>query len=72
MLWHSDAMFDRNIHSNHVIITSLDNYLPKPKAAGLSPVDSDEMSIFPNRLSSSEVKDCLAETTIISKFENNN
>ena len=27
MLWHSDAMFDRKNHSNHVIITSLDNYL---------------------------------------------
>ena len=27
MLWHSDAMIDRKIHSNHVIITSLGNYL---------------------------------------------
>ena len=27
MLWLSDAMFDSKLHSNHVIITSLDNYL---------------------------------------------
>ena len=27
MLWHSDAMVDRNIHCNHVTITSLVNYL---------------------------------------------
>ena len=27
MLWPSDAMFDRKMHSSHVIIMSLDNYL---------------------------------------------
>ena len=27
MPWHSEAMFDRKIHSNHVIITIFDNYL---------------------------------------------
>ena len=40
MLWHSGVMFSGNIDSNHVIITSLDNY-PTGIGSGGAATDSN-------------------------------